>query len=568
MVTATAPSSQFFEKPIEPPLVGSATFSPQVWEKVRSRGIMPEWIGKLDDTPKLRMEFLDGAAMMGYALVDLDDEDAIERLRDSDPSYEPLQPQQLLIADALNANMPRTVAEIPRRASKTTTILCWCLGRLKNRPRYKITFSAQTGMAGVAALDEWARDGLDRIAPPDDEGVPPWLRGVKRKPAQQARNEALFGLDAIPTDEKPATYGRGFRVLRGNTKAGIYFDNGASFQVVRPEAKAYRGKAGDVSWIDEAQEIEPADSAALLAGILPLQDTRPDSMIVVSGTAGEVRAGVLWSFVEHLRAGNVKMGGVDFAAPDDTPWSAVEDEETAMKLLHRVHPGVGTLTTSEKMRERYRELPRPEWAREYLSLWPETFGERAVPSEWWSNTATAKFPKMPKRVSFGYAIKPGGSVAAIVAAWRDAKGRAYIEVVEHRPGTLWMPKRLQQLSRSFPGCTIAYDDIAEGKATATESNRLRPRPKLRMQTYRETAAGCIQLLRDMERGTLRHVTGNAGLDSAVEHAAKRETRDGVWLFTPMERGDDITCLDAAVRALRNWDQHYAGKTTTAEMVTS
>ena len=28
----------------------------------------------------------------------------------------------------------------------------------------------------------------------------------------------------------------------------------------------------------------------------------------------------------------------------------------------------------------------------------------------------------------------------------------------------------------------------------------------------------------------------------------------------MQPGDDITCLDAATRALRNWDQHFA-KTT-------
>jgi len=31
----------------------------------------------------------------------------------------------------------------------------------------------------------------------------------------------------------------------------------------------------------------------------------------------------------------------------------------------------------------------------------------------------------------------------------------------------------------------------------------------------------------------------------------------VWLWTPAEPGEDITCLDAATRALRNWDQHYA-----------
>lgn len=551
---------EFFETRPSTSAPGRREFSPQVWEKVRDRGIRPEWSGPLDDSHELRQEFLAGAALLGLVLVDLDDLELIEELRNADPSLEPLQPQQLLIADALNARTSIDAVEVPRRGTKTTTILAWCLGRCISRPRYKITYSAQTGAAGVANLDEWARETLDRVNPPDDEDVPPWLRGERRKPAAQRRAEALFGDEVIPF-ERPATGGRGFRILRGNTKAGIYFDNLSSFVVLRPEAKAYRGKAGDVSWIDEAQEVDPTDGAALLAGILPLQDTRPDSKIVVSGTAGEQRDGPLWETLVQLRSEAEGVGGVDFAAPEDTPWSVIENEDEAIALLKRVHPGIGTLTTEDKMRERWRKLPRPEWAREYLSLWPETYGERAVPAEWWAATEKGKRPPRPRRVAFAYAIKPGGSVAAIVAAWRDTKRRAVIEVVDHRSGTLWLPKRLQELSRKYPGCTIAYDDIGEGKATAGESARLRPKPRLKMQTYSDTAAGGVQFLRDLERGTLIHFTGQTGLDTAVERAAKRYVRqdEKVWLFTPMERGDDITCLDAAVRALRNWDQHFDAK---------
>lgn len=497
---------------------------------------------------------------MGYKLVDPDDLEALEALRSSEPQFDPLHPQQLLIADALNAGTKVAAIEVPRRGTKTTTILCWCLGRCVSRARYKVTYSAQDGMTGVATLDEWARDGLDRINPPDDEGVPPWLRGVTRKPKAQQRAEALFGADVVPFDD-PGTSGRGFIVYRSVTKAGVYFDNGSAFYVVRPEAKAFRGKAADVSWVDEAQEIEPEKGAALLAGILPLQDTRPNSKTIVSGTAGEQRDGPLWSFLTRLRAGDEGMGGVDFAAAEDTPWAIVENEDDAIELLKTVHPGIGTTTTEEVMRDRWRSIPRPEWAREYLSLWPETFGERAVPGEWWANTARSKRPDRPRRVAFGIAIKPGGSVAAIVAAWRDSKKRAVIEVIDHRPGTVWLPKRMQELSRRYPGSTIAYDDIGEGKATAAEAARLRPKPRIRVQTYSDTAAGCVQFLRDLERGTLVHFTGQIGLDSAVEQAAKRSMRNDekVWLFTPMERGGDITCLDAAVRALRNWDQHMDGK---------
>jgi hypothetical protein len=282
---------------------------------------------------------------------------------------------------------------------------------------------------------------------------------------------------------------------------------------------------------------------------------------VISGTAGEARAGIFWERVNKLRSGDPDIGGLDYCAPEDTPWETVEDEDTAIALLRTVHPGVGTLTTEDKMRKNWRKLGRPQFAREYLSMWPETFGTRAIDDTLWEACSLASKPARPERVAFGLAIKPGGSASAIVAAWRNGRGLAYVEVVDHRPGTAWLPQRLQELTQRYRGSTAAYDDIAEGKATATEAAILKPAPRLRVQTYRETAAGCIQFMRELERGTLRHAH-QIGLDVAVANAAKREVRNdqGVWLWTPAEPGADITCLDAATRALRNWDQHFAKRT--------
>jgi len=291
-------------------------------------------------------------------------------------------------------------------------------------------------------------------------------------------------------------------------------------------------------------------------------DTKPGAHLIVSGTTGEARVGPFWSYVERLRRGDGDVGGMDFCADPETPWEYIEDEEQAMRLITEVHPGVGTLTTLEKMRKNWRGMPRPQWAREYLSLWPETFGVRAIDALLWEQCGLKTKPARPERVAFGMSVKPGGATAAIAAAWRNAKGVAYIEVVDHRSGTKWLPQRMQELSKSYRGATVAYDDIGEGKATATECEALSPRPRLRMQTYRETAAGCVQFMRELERGNLRHAH-QIGLDSAVEAAGRRETRgdQGVWLWTPAEHGADITPLDAATRALRNWDQHFARRTS-------
>ncbi len=158
------------------------------------------------------------------------------------------------------------------------------------------------------------------------------------------------------------------------------------------------------------------------------------------------------------------------------------------------------------------------------------------------------------------AVHPGGTSGAIVAAWRNSRGHAYVEVVEHRLSTAWIPKRAQELTRKYRGSTLAYDDIGEGKASATEMEALRPKPKLRVITYREQAAGCVRLERDLQRGKFHHFN-QIGLNEAAQRAAKRKVKgdQGVWLWGIAASGGDITTLNAATTALRNWDQYYAGR---------
>jgi hypothetical protein len=465
-----------------------------------------------------------------------------------------LKPQQLRMADTINLHRDAHVLELPRRASKTTTIFMLLIGRCASRPGYQVTFSAQSGVASSRRFREWA-NRLDRINPPDEFN--PFAR-KQPKATGSARMLALFGDTSLAEAEPPP--GRGFRILKGAANTRIEFDNGSSFIVLKPDPEAYRGEAADVSWIDEAQEVGPQDGDDLLAAILPLQDTKEGAMLIISGTAGPSRVGLFWDFLKRGRAGDENVGILDYAAPESTPWEDITTEAVAMALLVLCHPGIGTLTTMDKMLKNYRSMGKPQWAQEYLSIWPESFGVTAIPSDLWERAGLEKMKARPPRIAFAWDTSPGGGASAIVAAWRDSRGIAYIEVVEHRQGTVWLPKRGQELSKTYRGSTLAYDDIGEGKATATEMASLRPKPRTRVSTYRDGASGCVQIMRDLENGKIRHFN-QVGLNEAAGRAAKREVRgeQGVWLWGLTASGGDITTLVAATKALRNWDQHFASK---------
>lgn len=529
---------------------------------------------------------------MGMALVDLTDADAVAQLAECDPPMIPLQPQQLRMADAMNAGIRKNVIEMPRRSSKSTSIFAVLLGRMVCRPKYKVTFSAQTGGDGRAMLEEWVlgEQGIEVFWPELSldtiraSSEPKQKRHALKARVGRFTHQALPGMELMQTAHDDDTteeqgerthFRSGFPVVQfsarlGNSSAGIRFKNRSVFLVLKPEASAYRSKAADFSWLDEAQEQDPTEADTLLAGLLPLQDTRPGAQTCISGTAGESKAGPFWAWLKALRLGGANIGGIDYFAPVDTPWEVIENEDAAMELLAGVHPGVNTLTTIEAMRENWQGFSKPKWAREYISMWPDVGEDVVIDAEAWDKTALQLFPDRPRRVAFGMDIQPrGGAVAAIAAAWRDKDGNAHIELVNHEIGNAWLGPRMQYLTRDrYRGSSVAFDKIAEGEATYVATRQLHPRPKLQLQTWAETAAGCIQFMRDLEAGTLRHPAAQPGLNEAVMLAKKREIKGndrGVWIFTAAP-GDDVTPLLAAVRALRNWDQHYARANTGEEIV--
>ncbi|MFT4232278.1 MAG: hypothetical protein QM606_05820 [Leucobacter sp.] len=469
----------------------------------REQGIPALHISAFDRAEQWEREFLAGAELLGF---------------------EPT-PQQWKIADTINAHDEHSEPLyttfgvcVPRQAGKTTTLFALALGRAKCRPNYIVLFTAQSGTK--------ARDRFLSVA---------------------RTLEKLW----------PNEYERGFRILKGAGHQVIEFTNGSRLQVVPPKQESFRGDQGDLIILDEAQEHDAEISGELLGAILPTMDTRAGAQLVVAGTAGEHRSGLFWATLEDGRAGVIGTGVVEFAAPPTISAADLLDErgekswERAEPLVLASHPGIGTLTTSRKMEERFVKLPLPQFMREYLGIWPEDFSRGAIDMRKWGDSALPDWPSRPPQFALGIDVDPGGSAAAIAAAWRE-DGLTYIELVDHRPGTDWLVDRLVELARKYRA-VIGHDTIGAVLVEVEALAKRRPVPRLRPIAFKDVGAMCAKFMKELEGGRIRH-SDQAGLNAAAEGVVKRPLGENAWAWGRRQSaGIDITPLVAATVALRTFE---------------
>ncbi|MGG7509429.1 hypothetical protein [Plantibacter sp. YIM 135249] len=480
----------------------------------RREGVPALHISAFDNAETWEHEFLAGCELLGF---------------------EPT-PQQWKIADAIDACRPGVLDDegnvitpgkplnstigvcVPRRAGKTTALLAIALGRCKMRSNYVVLFTAQSGTK--------ARDRFLAMA---------------RKLASLWPNE----------------YERGFKILKGAGHQVIEFNNGSMLQVVPPKEESFRGDEGDLIILDEAQEHDAEVSEALEAGVLPVMDTRPGAQLIVAGTAGQHRSGLFWNTLEAGRRGAKRTGIVEFAAPANTEAVDLLDGRgekswtLARAIVLAAHPGIGTLTDEETIEERFEKLALPKFMREYLGIWPEDFSRGAIDMTKWRDGAMPDWPVKPDAFAFGIDVDPGGAAAAIVAAWRQ-DGLTYVELVDHRPGTDWLVGRCVELSGRYRSL-IGHDTVGAVLVEAEAMAKRRPAPRRKPIQYKDVAAMCATLMKELDGGRLRH-SDQAGLNVAAEGVVKRSLGDNGWAWGRRQSsGVDITPLVAATIALRTFD---------------
>lgn len=444
----------------------------------------------------------------------------------------PLFAQGMQVAGVLEARDRRgdplydeVVVMMPRRATKTTSIWATLLGRCATIPGYRVVTTAQDGTR-----------------------------------AGEKIREHMEMLEANGFEESGAG-----ELKWSNGKERIVFANHSVLWVVAPKPGAFRSAAADVVFIDEAGELDPEKGEAILAGALPLGDTRQAPQTIIAGTPSRSRAGLLWSTLLDGRAGKSGTGIVDYSLRDGEEMVVVEEDGSARldeKVLRRVHPGVGSeadfkagrcLTTVARMRKRFEKMSRTQFEMEYGCRFPADSSTDALDPAKWRAGEVAPMER-PERIGIAFDCVYDGSAASICYAWRDEDGRAVIEVVAHRLGTNWVAREAHRVSEKHRRTPVAHDDIGANRDPDTAMGRMRPKPRIVRLNTKDVMGAAARIANEVHAGNLLHF-GQQDLDAAVDNLTWRDIGKSGRAFGPKQLGGaPITPFVAAGHALWQYDQ--------------
>lgn len=482
------------------------------WDAVRGLALAPKVMSVVDPDRTDREGFLLGCTATGLIGRRLD-----------------LKPHQLLVPEVLDMGNEFTGILMPRRSTKTTSVVAWMLGRCMTREDYLVCLIFAT-TAKKARL-RFAQD------------IAPMMRRVY---SQESGRRGWYRIRE----------GLSYHITLTAGMERIDFSNGSVFAIVAPTGDDLRSEAWDLIVVDEAGEAEPEKGEDLMSAALPTMDTRVGAQMVVMGTAGRYRKGnLLWDQLEEGRAGT---GGIlEYAGPDLLTAEDVEDWGTVSAILETCHPGITSgLTTLATLESRYRKMKRDLFLGEYVSIFGDTGGGGSVisPLKWKEAEVpfVMSYPSPPDRFTLAIGVTPALTFGAIVAVWRDRKGIAHVLVLRHGPGIRWMADETAELARKYR-LPIVHDNFGSVLVVVEELQQRSPRPRFEPQTTRDTTTAAVKFVEAVETGRLAHYAQDA-LTAAALSARKRTIGPKAWSFGRREIDDDLSALEAASLALRVYDE--------------
>lgn len=342
----------------------------------------------------------------------------------------------------------------------------------------------------------------------------------------------------------------------------ITLDSGATLAFRTRTAGGGAGLTGDDLNVDEAW----AAQSGQMGVILPIMLARPNSQVDFLSSACRPESAFLWDLVQRGRAGGgPRMFYAEWCAPPPeevcdlggkcdhkraTEGCGCDKQEVIVIAHSAVTRGRIEL---EKVADLRRTMPEDEFPREIMGWHDKPVGGLiGIPSAAWAARAGAEGrPDGP--VAFALSASwPDAEMGSIaVVGWRGGEVYAQITqddagVLDHRPGTSWMPARVKALAEKYKPVAVVLDD--KDPAAREKAALIKAGVEVTPLTMTEVAQAYGMVIAAVmgDQPYLRHYDQDE-LNAAVESAMKRPVGDG---HTWARKGpDDISPIVAVTDAL-------------------
>lgn len=267
---------------------------------------------------------------------------------------------------------------------------------------------------------------------------------------------------------------------RSSAQTGIVWPNKSEIWAFPPLPAKIHGKTPVLVGLDEIWTLSDVAGKELVAdGIEPAQLTlRGKRQIWFMSTAGTAES----TYMKHL----VKVGRRSVDEPGSHPRFAYFEcslpdgaDPYDPAAIEAFHPAVGyTQNIDDLMAKVDGRAPEEErvdhatWIRAYCNRWTEA-KDPLIPH--WDELADPTIGARWSDIAITWDVAAENAMGAVLATWRDDRGRPCTRVLHAAPGTQWMVDLLVDLHGRHPAAFGADNGGATRRITDEVRRRLAPR---------------------------------------------------------------------------------------------
>lgn len=437
------------------------------------------------------------------------------------------------------------------------------------------------GIAGMG-LDPWQDMGLSHSLAQNPDGALAALQVGVAMARQNGKDELLAarGLCALCLDElneefslhtahEAKTAVRAFVRLKSIIEAtpelrrrvrsyshargdeAINMRNGKSMMFGTRTSGGFRGFTGALLFLNEAMIIADQFYGTLLP-TLSAKSMEGSPQVWFAGSPVDAQVhehGQVFSNIRRMALDGdaASLAYFEWSLDVDSPDDVTPEMASDRLLWAATNPALGRRISPNYIRDmEFLTLPARQFAVERLGVWcmPVMDGYGAVidTRDWEQLTDRAS---AAGEVWFAFDVQPDRGTSTIAAAGHRPDGLNHVEVIEHRPGTEWLPARVAELVKGHRNAGVRYDGAGPAASLIPDLEDLGV--ECEPFTSREHAQACGLLYDQVKQQRLRHL-GQPMLRDAIRGAKKRPLGDA-WAWDRKSSAVDISPLVAVTLAL-------------------